>query len=220
MFARLLAAFCLINPVLLIGAGSSKDQPDAELVVYLTGEWQPGRILDYMKLESGRLFAAAGYRMNWSDVMQAERPSTEGALIVVRLSGGCDAAPASAARSDSMTPHAPLASTAVSAGQILPFISIDCAGLKKFISGPLIAETPSRRAFLYGRAIGRLLGHELYHVLLKTGMHAREGVARPGFTANDLLTEHFEFESESLARLRALHPSAGASLNVEAFLRP
>jgi hypothetical protein len=63
-------------------------------------------------------------------------------------------------------------------------------------------ETVARRDFLYGRAMARVVAHELYHVLLKTADHAHAGIARSCFTAEDLLTEHFEFEGATLAKLR------------------
>jgi hypothetical protein len=198
MFARSLAAFCLLNLVVCPFVHA-----DSEVVVYLSGiASQPQRPLLYMRLELGRLMGAAGYRVEWSDAGQS-RVSTESPVAVVELRGVCAAAPVSGAG----TKGAPLATTAISGGQIIPFSSVDCTGLTNVIGPPLSNEPGARREFLYGRAMARLIAHELYHVLLKTREHAREGIARPGFTASDLLSERFEFEEVTLARLR---PAAGS----------
>jgi hypothetical protein len=197
MFARLLAAFCLSNLVVLPIWGSPADQPDSEVVVYLSDSGiQPQRPLNFMKLELGHLMRAAGYRVEWSDSRDAERPSTDSQLAVVQLRGTCTLTSVPAAKVTS------LASTAVSGGQIIPFSWVDCTSLTRVLSAPLAAEPGARRDFLYGRAMARLLAHELYHVLLRTGDHSREGIARPGFSATDLLTDHFEFEQGTLAKLR------------------
>jgi hypothetical protein len=50
--------------------------------------------------------------------------------------------------------------------------------------------------------MARVVAHELYHVLMRTTEHARSGVARSCFSTSDLLTERFEFEGATLARLR------------------
>jgi hypothetical protein len=193
----LLATFCLGNLVVASAWASPADQPGSELVVYLSAVGgQPQRPLLYMKLELGRLMSAAGYRIEWADSRDAERPSTESPLAVVQLRGTCAITAVPSAKVGA------LASTAVADGQIIPFSWVDCSTLTRVLSAPLASEPGARRDFLYGRAMARLLAHELYHVLLKTGDHSREGLARPGFTTNDLLTERFEFEQTTLARLR------------------
>src|SRR5262249_34647119 len=87
MSARLLAAFCLVHLVVGCLWGSSDDQPETPLVVYLSGIPQPHRPLDYMKLELGHLMRTAGYRVEWSDA----HSSTDSLLIVVRLRIACEA---------------------------------------------------------------------------------------------------------------------------------
>jgi hypothetical protein len=64
------------------------------------------------------------------------------------------------------------------------------------------------RPYLYGRAMGRLLAHELYHVIVKTRAHDSAGVAKPCFSVEDLLGNGLEFEAVTLARL---HCDTGAS---------
>jgi hypothetical protein len=78
-------------------------------------------------------------------------------------------------------------------GYILPFIWVDCAALSRLV-GPSITEEPSvLRNYFYGRALARLVAHELYHVLMQTTGHARTGIANAQLTAAELLAERLQF---------------------------
>jgi hypothetical protein len=150
-----------------------------------------------MQREVNALMKAAGYRVDWR--IAGESPATEAtALVVMELRGTC-LAPDSSTSLDRLEDGSILASTAVSDGQILPFSWVNCESVTKLL-GHSIAG--SRKNFLYGRAIGRLVAHELYHILTKERHHAESGVAKAAFSAQDLLAEHFEFEQTALASLR------------------
>ena len=80
--------------------------------------------------------------------------------------------------------------------------------------GPVLGEEAgAQRDFLYGRAMARVIAHELYHVVTGSRDHAREGVAKPKFTVPDLLNEVFEFDHMALAKLRQRAVEAGADAN-------
>ncbi len=56
-----------------------------------------------------------------------------------------------------------------------------------------------------GRAMGRVLAHELGHVLLAAGDHQREGLMRPSFALEDLIRPHsetFTLSAPEVDRLR------------------
>jgi hypothetical protein len=216
---RFWAAFCLINLVVLPRPGYSNELPATELLVYLNSDpAQTTKPLDYMKLELGRLMTTAGYRVEWRDARTSPHETTSAKLIVVDLLGACGTLVGGrAGEFGSISPKfASFASTAVSEGRVLPFSSVDCASLTAALTGPLATEPGARRDYLFGRAMARVLAHEFYHVLLKTGDHAHEGIARPSFTATDLITEHFEFEHSTLARLRLQHETILAASGAEA----
>jgi len=179
MFARLLAAFCLCNLVVLPVSG--KDRPETAVVVYLSGAGaQPDRPMQYMKDEAGKLMQAAGYRVEWA----TQRPTTSATLVVIDFHGTCAAANLPAR-------GGPLASAATSNGHVIPFASVDCAGLSGVLAAGLANEPGARRDFLYGRAMARLVAHELHHILEQTTGHTRNGVARACVHAGDLLAEDF-----------------------------
>jgi hypothetical protein len=47
------------------------------------------------------------------------------------------------------------------------------------------------------------MAHELYHIVGQTHDHARSGVAEPSFTVAELLSDHFEFNQNTLGELHA-----------------
>jgi hypothetical protein len=196
MFARLLAAFCLM--VVVVSTSASRFEENA-LVVYLAGEeLQPERPLEHMKTEFARLMDSAGYRVVWAGARHRDPVSTDSELIVINFRGVCGAAepgPISA-------PGTALASTAINGTHVMPFSSVDCSALTAILARGLGMEPGARRDFLYGRAMARLIAHEMYHFLLQTRDHELEGIARPRFSARDLLSERFDFEPTTLERLR------------------
>ncbi len=74
---------------------------------------------------------------------------------------------------------------------ILPLINVDCDRTGALI-GPEIAHQPAHlREVYFGRALGRILAHELWHIIGAQSGHASEGLARAELTSADLLRRKF-----------------------------
>ena len=50
---------------------------------------------------------------------------------------------------------------------------------------------------LYGQALGRVLSHELYHILNQTKEHEAEGIARKSLSGHQLIAPKFHFDAAS-----------------------
>jgi hypothetical protein len=88
----------------------------------------------------------------------------------------------------------------VSDGVILPFADVDCWAVRSFIQKELFEMRTADRAQAFGRALGRVVAHELYHIFANTPRHGSKGVGQAFFSARDLLADDFQFEArESLA---------------------
>lgn len=103
---------------------------------------------------------------------------------------------------------ASLASTAVDGDRVLPFTWINCETLTQLLAPRLARVASGRRDFLYGRAMGRVLAHELYHLLANKRGHTESGVGKSSFSASDVLGEHFTFEGSALPRVNPQDSSA------------
>jgi hypothetical protein len=202
--ARLLATLCLAFGSVPVSSAQSAASADATVVVYLrTGGSQPAAPLAQMKREVNGLMGQAGYRVEWRSLDADRGAETDAPLLVVlELSGICGIGAGNSAGEHEATSSTSLATTMVTEGRVLPFSTLNCTALTRSISGSLAKDAGAQRDFLYGRAMGRVVAHELYHVLMRTTEHARWGVARSCFSTSDLLTERFEFEGVTLARLR------------------
>jgi len=121
----------------------------------------------------------------------------------VRFKGRCDLF--------GLTPHSynpgALGWTHVSDGAVLPFTDIDCDGIRRFLQAGLLTIRAEERQNSYGRAVGRVLAHELYHVFTRTQHHSAHGIAKPAYTVDDLLSAQFRFTEADGQELRSLQPA-------------
>lgn len=198
MCARTAALFCCILTCLPVAGAEDSGLAATDLVVYVNaGTNQSAPPLAFMRREAEALMRTAGYSVRWR--AGGDAPN----VVVVNLAGKCTVPMSPLLGAEPPDDNQPsLASTAVQDGVVLPFSRIDCAELTRMLSGVFSSEAPARRTYLYGRAMGRLLAHELYHILAQTRDHASAGIGKPCFTAADLVTDRFEFESVALSRLR------------------
>jgi len=169
------------------------------VAVYLQNGSSPNNIrtVPYLKLEVEALMQSAGYKVEWNIPGQ---PVDDGVLVVVDLRGSCSVSGANSLVKP-VKNGASLASTAVEGDQVLPFSWISCETLTGLLAPSLAGIASAERDSLYGRAMGRILAHELYHILANEREHSQSGVGKSSFTASDVLGENFLFEGSALASL-------------------
>lgn len=199
MSARLLAPCCLLILAVSPGwtGGDSSSSPD--LVVYLkTTLPHPPGPLGAMKRELTTLMSSAGFRLDWRDERSANRNVENAELVLVELRGICGL---SSRAAPNQAEPVSLASTAVSAGRVLPFSWLNCDALTRVLAPALAGDPSPQQDFLYGRAMARLLAHELYHITTQNRGHGRTGLAKPAFTRRELLGDRFDFAAATLAQV-------------------
>lgn len=209
MFARLLALVCLGGFGIVTCRSEPVTLPNRKVVVYLqTDASQSTGPVGAMKREAASLLAEAGYTIEWRE--HGSSTETDGFLTVVELRGACETPDHSAV--PSVLPGAQLASTAVTDGRILPFSWVNCKTLTQFLTPVIVDQPGTRREFLYGRAMGRVVAHELYHILSNEPGHDEDGVAKPSFTTRDILADQFNFNHATVAKFQA-RPAPAASFD-------
>jgi len=179
--------------------GGWRDNPNAPVTLYTEFQQQPpDSVLDAIQDELDLIMAPAGLHFGWFPLSQAgSRVSAQ--LAVVHFKGECDA--------EELTPDGgypgPLGWTHISDGEILPFIDVNCAGVRIFVQRDLLAMPAATREGAFGRAIARILAHELYHLLANTRSHAGKGVARAYYSVTDLLAQTLQFGRKESDALRS-----------------
>ena len=107
-------------------------------------------------------------------------------LVVIKFKGSCQVQ-----RSEPVAPflldeRGPLAFTHTTDGQVLPFSEVECDKLRRTLK-PLTRGVSQQTAdIMLGRALGRVLAHELYHVRSNTRKHEKDGVNQRGLTLDQL----------------------------------
>ncbi len=150
-----------------------------------------------MTREMDGLFAKTARAFEWKRLEESSEFETVPNLVVVRFRGDCR-----------MThPFPPMdeqglyAWTAVSDGVILPFSTVDCDRVRNAVSLAMWGGERLRGDELMGRALARIVAHELFHLFTKSASHAERGVARRALTGAELIADSTSFQPEDLHRL-------------------
>jgi hypothetical protein len=163
----------------------------------------PASVLQAFRAETDRVLRAPEWAILWRDLESNDGRESYDRLVVIRLTGSCSPL------GGRQVWKGPLGFTHVSDGRVLPFVDVDCGRVQQVLSG-MAAESP--RVLLmqeFGRALGRVVAHELYHVLSERRDHDTEGLAKPFLTQSELVDGDIAFAEETRARIRhALLPPA------------
>jgi hypothetical protein len=128
------------------------------------------RSLEAMKKEAAKILNSAGYELDWRALKQNHGNESFANVVVVKFHGKCRLEyPLSQPTRTDVT----VASTLVDRGRVLPFSDVQCDEVRKAL--PYARQGDRQRAL--GRALGRVVAHELYHLLANTTKHAGAGLA-------------------------------------------
>jgi hypothetical protein len=219
MSAWVFALVCLFHTDACSGRNAL---PSTQLAVYLTASpSQSPSTVEHMKRELIPVLQNVGYQIRWNDPNHPENAPEAANLVLLELRGICDLPSGSGRMEPAVDSGGSLAETVVAARGVTRFVRVNCDNLTRMVGPSLSAEPGALREYLYGRAVARVVAHELYHVLMETTEHGRSGLARPSFTVADLLDEVFHFDAADIAKLRqkAVQPDSDVALATEAAAR-
>jgi hypothetical protein len=100
------------------------------------------------------------------------------------------------------TVSGPYALTHTVDGHVLPFMEVRCDRIQRAVRETMRWDHRQRSDFYFGRALARVLAHEVYHILGKTSGHGSKGIAKPAFSGEELLGERLALESEDVIKIR------------------
>lgn len=172
----------------------------APIRLYIQFQQQPpDAVLESIQEELATIMVPAGIDFDWRLLSESKGNEVSVELAVIHFKGICDAAdlvPADAY-------PGPLGWTHISDGQILPFTDINCDGIRLFTQRELLQVPEAARDRTYGRAVARVLAHELYHIFAKTRKHTANGIGKPAYSVSELLSNKFLFQKKDCDVLRA-----------------
>jgi len=197
-------AFCLALGV-LPAFGETLLGRVAPITLYSNFQNEPPQtIREAIHDELEQIMSPIGMQFEWRSLSGVRGSEVSVELAVVTFKGRCDTA-SLAARSAQL---GALGWTHISDGSILPFSDVDCDRIRGFIQLALLALPREEREEAFGRAVGRVLAHELYHIFANTQKHGSSGVAKESYTVEDLMAPDFVFEEKQSRALRASKPHA------------
>jgi hypothetical protein len=204
-FSLKLILFCLLAGV-FPGRSETRGATFAPITLYTQFQQAPSEdVLEALRDEVESIMAPIGLRFEWRDLAQAGGHEVSAELAVVSFKGRCDTV--------GLVSHSKfegaLGWTHVSDGQILPFTDVSCDRVREFAQFGLLSYRGEDRDEKYGRALGRVLAHELYHIFANTMRHG-SGVSKESYSVQDLLSDDFQFQAKESRQLQANRPKLPA----------
>jgi hypothetical protein len=183
------ASFCVAS--VLAGQPSTP----VTLVVMPDGRYSGAAIREMVR-EAAHILEKTGVSLHWH--LREPAQSVNGLLVVVKLVGCCemDGPP-------SFQMSGPLGWSHEVDGIVLPFGDLACDNIRSAIQSALPAGNQLRSNILLGRAMGRVLAHELYHIVADTAEHGRDGAAQPALSARELTSGQLEFRPSDVEAIKS-----------------
>jgi hypothetical protein len=176
-------------------------QPKEEaFTVLLTGKEIPSPVLIAMEREAQAVSAPSALTIVWkTDADRDHDFVVPGRMAIIHMRGRCVSA--LPFEGTPFSAGAKLGVTHISNHQILPIADVFCDAVREFVTPNLRGGVAESRDQLFGRALGRVLAHELYHILLQTPEHGRSGLSRAEQRATDLLPPGVSFTPSDERRI-------------------
>jgi hypothetical protein len=155
-----------------------------------------------LRQEVSAVFRIPGLRISWRVLDESTPTEQFERLVLVRfLEAGPQEEEATSRQEDR------LGSVTESHAAILPFVDIACDSVYHLVEEAIQDATGAHQKEIVGRACGRVLAHELYHILAQTSEHANRGIAKATFTCDDLLEPDFKLAKSSIRKIERAIPA-------------
>ena len=193
-----LICFCMIAGLAApLGAGVDRVSPSVLTVILDFKGPHSSTSLKEMQRESGHILNSSGVRLDWRMLGEAPFASYRD-LVVMTFKGACEYEPAAPTYDE----LGPLAMTRTTNGEVQPFGEVDCDRVVSSARTAMSGLDYSRADLLIGRAMGRVVAHELVHMLTKSTGHGTEGVAKPSLSGKQLIAGFLPLSAFDIDRLK------------------
>jgi hypothetical protein len=186
--ATLLAIFCAPAPVMAA--------PAVTLVLQFDQGYST-ESLGVMEREVASIVSESGIKVDWRMLGDVRSSDSFESLVVVRFRGACNMEPAAPA----IDPRRYYGFTHVSDGAVLPFGEVECDKISNSIRTAMSKQQWRERDSILGRALGRVVAHELFHMLAKSQHHADEGVTRSALSPAQLISDKLTMAPGDLEKI-------------------
>jgi len=172
--------------------------PSLTVLLTVEGKTSPAA-MNELKSELSNIMHATGRKLDVRLREQATVDETFEDVVLVKLKGTC--------KMERLIPfmdeRGPLAWTHSTDGAILPFAEVSCDRIANVVARAMWGGERKQADKYLGRALGRVLAHELYHILGKTHEHNADGsIAKEALSAKQLISDRrITFDMRDLNRM-------------------
>ena len=149
--------------------------------------------------EAGTVFGDFGLKFSW--LIGDTQVETFDNLAVLRFRGSCRMQEMAGPVQESAGPVTWCA-TEVYSDAVGLFSDVLCDQIRSSISSLLETASSLDQDAAFGRALGRVVAHELYHILADTPRHTRTGVTKALLTPFDLIRTTVHIDQQAMLFLR------------------
>lgn len=152
-----------------------------------------------MERESGSILKTTGLKLDWrsrDDAPNGAYPN----LVVMTFNGTCKFEPAPQLYDEA----GPLASTRTMNHEIQSFGQVDCDHVVETARSAMFAADYARADLLVGRALGRVVVHEIVHMLTQSAEHGRDGVFKASLSGKQLIAPELPLSAMDVDRLMSV----------------
>lgn len=166
----------------LTAARVEPSAPARILVVFRTTPALPAPLASATQ-EVERVWRDAGMTFEWTTTLRPgqllDEPAADRVIVVIVTDTPTDG---------THIPPDALGAVPIAAGRMRQLIYVSPSAVKALLAAAGVAAADSRFPSLYARTVGRVVAHELGHLLLRSAGHRRAGLMRRTFAAVDVLS--------------------------------
>jgi hypothetical protein len=140
------------------------------------------RAVAEMKREFESVMKDTGLTFGWRLRSEPESESAAN-LVLVKFRGKCVLEPVGYLYDE----RGPLAFTYSSDGAVQPFAEVACDQVTAAVRSAMFGGDFGKADLLLGRALGRVLAHEVVHMLSRSGSHGKQGVEKAALSGRELV---------------------------------
>lgn len=152
--------------------------------------------IEEMKRETQSILKDSGLQLDWRLRSDAGNSSFEN-LVFVRFKGRCRFEPVPYLYDE----RGPLAFTYSTDGRIQPFAEVSCDNVTAAMRPAMHTDQFAKGNLLMGRALGRVLAHELMHILTRSGKHGNDGDGKAALSGRQLISGSLPLDPDDVRRV-------------------
>jgi hypothetical protein len=188
---------CLLAAIALpIAAIPPSTGADVTVIVNFKGSYSVTAV-KAMEREVEQILRTTGISLDWRSRSEAA-DTTFNDLVVMTFKGSCVFNPMPVVY-DELGPYA---LTRTTGGEVQPFGEVDCDHVVSSLHTAMNGGDYAKADQLLGRALGRVVAHELVHMLTKSKQHGRDGVEKAALSARQLIAESLPLSIFDIDRLQ------------------